>query len=69
MREDTQPQTPPRRSFSLAGSPACTRTHTEKLQEQKEVCRVGEREKAKRGQSSGREGARGEVLERTPSLS
>lgn len=41
------------------------RTHREKLQEQKEV---GGAEKAKRGQNSGREGARGEVEERTPFL-
>lgn len=35
MRADTRPQTPPRRSFSLAFSPACAHTHTEKLQEEK----------------------------------
>lgn len=42
------------------------RTHTEKLQQQKEVC-VG-RYMDKRGQSSGREGAAGGVAKRMPSL-
>lgn len=40
MRADTRPQTPPRRSFSLAALPLL-RAHTEKLQEQKEVCLGG----------------------------
>lgn len=40
MRVDTRPQTPPRRSFSLAALPLL-RAHTEKLQEQKEVCLGG----------------------------
>lgn len=62
MRADTRPQTPPRRSFSLAFSPACAHTHTEKLQEEKGGV------VAKRGQSGGRERVRGEVAERTPSL-
>lgn len=61
MHADTRPQTPPRRSFPLP----LVHAQTVKLQEQKEMCVLGQG--GERGWSGGRERARGKVAKRTPS--
>lgn len=60
---DTQPQTPPHRSFLLLAL-LLPHTHTKSPGTEGSV----RQEKAKRSQSSGREGARVEVTERMPFL-
>lgn len=56
MREDTRPQTPPCRSFPLAGSPACMHTHREAPGTEGGVCVWGGVRKLKGARAVGGRG-------------